>query len=281
MRVGSRAGCAVAASIGVHALLVAVVAVLTRQAPERPTATRPTFDTRVTFGADPVPESREPATVLPVPEPDPPVVSDHPQAPGLVERGPPVETGGLSAHSLPRTIAVPAPLTDKMLARIRDSATAPALIVDSQVKPAAAVAPLPPTAQPAHGALAAGQRVVYLLDASGSMGEWGKFNRARDVLAATAALQPAAVDVKVVVYAAAAEVVTPAALAARSPLGRGDHLAGLRAALGQAPDFVVWFTDADDLPTAAVRTLLRRGKPVTLVVARVGADGVAAPVELR
>jgi hypothetical protein len=124
--------------------------------------------------------------------------------------------------------------------------------------------------------------VVYLLDASGSMGEWGKFDAARDVLAATLALQPPAVDVKVVVYATAAEVVTPAALAARGPAGRGDHLAGVRVALAQAPDFVVWFTDADDLPTAAVRTLTRRaGKPVTVVVARVGPNGVAAPAELR
>jgi hypothetical protein len=114
------------------------------------------------------------------------------------------------------------------------------------------------------------------------MGEWGKFTAARDVLTATAALQPPGVDVKVVVYAASAEVVTPAALAARTPVGRGDHLAGLQLALAQAPDFVVWFTDADDLPTAVVRAHLRRAaKPVTLFVARVGPNGVAAPAEFR
>jgi hypothetical protein len=179
---------------------------------------------------------------------------------------------------------VPAVLPPDLLARIRNFAPAPAPPPDPAVQPAAGVVAVPtrPTARPTHGSLAAGQRVVYLLDASGSMGEWGKFDAARDAVAATRALQPAGVDVKVVVYSIIAEVVTPAALAARTPAGRGDHLAGLRVALDQAPDFVVWFTDTDDLPSASIRAAVRRaGKPVTLVVARVGADGVLTPVELR
>jgi hypothetical protein len=156
------------------------------------------------------------------------------------------------------------------------AASAP--FTDPAVRPAAAVS----QARPAHGGLSAGQHVVYLLDASGSMGEWGKFTTACEVIAATTAVQPAGVGVKVVAYAATAEVVTPAALTSRTPVGRGDHLAGLRLALAQSPDVVVWFTDAAELPTAAVTAQLRRaGKPVSLFVARVGPTGVAAPAAWR
>jgi hypothetical protein len=175
-------------------------------------------------------------------------------------------------------VIVPPALSDAVLAHVRRFANTPAPIVDAAVRPAAAVRAV----RPVHGALAAGQRVVYLLDSSGSMGEWGKFAAARDVLAATAAVQPESVGVKVVVYAATAEVLPHAALAAHTPVGRGDHLAGLRLALAQSPDFVVWVTDADDVPAAAVRAQLRRaGKPVTLFVARVGPNGVATPAEFR
>jgi len=185
---------------------------------------------------------------------------------------------GAAERNAATVVSVPSVLPDAVLAHVRRLANNPGPVVDPAVRPAAVVS----SARPAHGVLATGQRVVYLLDASGSMGEWGKFAAAREVVAATAALQPPGVTVKVVVYAATAEVVAPAELAARAPVGHGDHLAGLRLALDQGPDFVVWFTDADDLPTAAVTTQLRRaGKPVTLVVARVGPHGVAPPTELR
>lgn len=276
MRVGRRAGVAVVVSLGVHAMIVSLVAHLTGHEPTPRTPTRAGIETRVTFGAEPVREVSLPlqAVTPPEVEPHPPV--EPPPSPEVPE--PPVATTEPSTGSVPRKVTVPSALPDTLLASVRRFAHAPTPIVDAAVRPAAAVV----TARPAHGALAAGKRVVYLLDASGSMGEWGKFAAARDVVAATAACQPAGVDVKVVVYAATAEVVTPAALAAHAPVGRGDHIAGLRLALAQAPDFVVWFTDAADLPTASVQAQLRRaGKPVTLFVARVGPNGVATPTELR
>ncbi|HYH65236.1 MAG TPA: vWA domain-containing protein [Urbifossiella sp.] len=276
MRLRSRVGWAVAASLGVHALVVAVAVLMMRHAVGPDAPTPPRFDTRVTVGAEPAREESPPVQVVAAPDPEPPA----PVGPPTVSEAqdPPVATGGLSGSSTPHIVSVPPALPDTVLAHLRRFTHTPSPIVDPAVRPAAAVSAV----RPAHGALAAGQRVVYLLDASGSMGEWGKFAASRDVLTATAAVQPASVDVKVVVYAATAEVVTPAALAARTPVGRGDHLAGLRFALAQAPDIVVWFTDADELPTAAVRTLLRRaGKPVTLFVARVGPNGVAAPAEFR
>lgn len=279
MRLAGRAGWAIAASVGVHALLVVVCAALVRREPEAHVPRPKPIDTRVAF-ADcraPEPPALAPTVTTPIPDPLPPDLPASPDPPAAPTEAPAVEAAGPPQA---RAFVAPAVLPPELLARVRDFAPAPAP-PDPMVAPAASP-PVRPAARPAHGALAAGQRVVYLLDASGSMGEWGKFDAAREAIAATLALQPAAVDVEVVVYAAVAEVVAPAALAARGPGGRGDHLAGLRAALDQRPDFVVWFTDSDDLPTAAVRAALRRaGKPVTMVVVRVGAMGVAAPVELR
>jgi len=276
MRLRSRVGRAVAASLGVHALVVAVAVLMTRHADGPDAPKPPQLDARLTVGAEPAREVSPPAQLVAAQEPEPP---DPVEPPTISEaQDPPIATGGLSGFRVTQKVSVPPTLPDYVLAHVRRFTNTPSPLVDPAVRPAAAVSAV----RPAHGALAAGQRVVYLLDASGSMGEWGKFAAARDVLAATAAVQPASVDVKTVVYATTAEVATPAALAARTPVGRGDHLAGLRLALAQAPDFVVWFTDADDLPTAAVRTLLRRaGKPVTLFVVRVGPNGVVAPVEFR
>jgi hypothetical protein len=281
MRPRSRVGWAVAASLGVHALVVAVAALLTQHSDAPAAPMPPRFDTRVTVGAEPVREVSSPTQLLVPPEPEPPA----PEPPAAVDPptvteapDPPVATGGLSGSSAPQIVSVPQALPETMLAHVRRFVGTPAPIVDPAVRPAAAVS----AARPAHGALAAGQRVVYLLDASGSMGEWGKFAATRDVLGATVAVQPATVDVKLVVYSTTAEVLSPAALAARTPVGRGDHLSGLRLAVAQAPDFVVWFTDADDLPAATVRAHLRRaGKPVTLFVVRVGPNGVGAPTEFR
>ncbi|WP_145241477.1 vWA domain-containing protein [Urbifossiella limnaea] len=272
MRVRSRASWAVAASVAIHATIVALVSFSTPG--ELPPTARPALDTCVRIGAEPIPEVpvQVQMTVLADAELVAPV-----EVPTIAEsQDVPVAKEGISTRCAPRMTYVPSALPDSVLAHVRRVAPAPGPISDPGVRPAAAVT------RPVHGTLTAGQRVVYLLDASGSMGEWGKFSAARDVLAATTAAQPATVDVKVVVYAASAEVVTLTRLATCSPAGRGDHLAGLRLALDQMPDFVVWFTDAYDLPTAAVRTQLRRvRKPVTLVTARVGPNGVAAPVEFR
>ena len=71
-------------------------------------------------------------------------------------------------------------------------------------------------------------------------------------------------------------------LRAVSAAGRSNHAAGLAKALELRPDYVLILTDADDLSAATFRGLLSRtGKPVTVCVAKVTADGVADPVSLR
>ncbi len=278
MRLGRRFRWAVAASVGGHALIVFVCAVITRRTPEphSPASTR--IETRVTFVAECVPEPQSPAAILTTPDPTP-VASVDP-TPRDSEPPPSPE---VALPPLAQIVRIPAVLPSEVISRLRSFAPSPGH-PDVEIQHAAGVeaAPVRHPSRPAHGALAAGQRVVYLLDASGSMGEWGKFDAARAAIAATLAVQPPTVVVTVVTYSTSADVVASAALASRAPAGRGDHVAGLRLALEQSPDFVVWFTDTDDVPMALVRTqLLRAGKPVTLVVARVSAAGVAAPVELR
>ena len=56
---------------------------------------------------------------------------------------------------------------------------------------------------PIHGPLNAGQSIVYILDASGSMGEWGKFDKARKKLIATLQSQRETVSFQVVIYTGA------------------------------------------------------------------------------
>lgn len=152
-----------------------------------------------------------------------------------------------------------------------------------------------------HGPLAAGQVVVYLLDASGSMGEAGKFDAARRALVATLRQQPPGVRFQVIVYSSAAVPPLPAPLTGCVPAtadnvgrmadavaglgrpgGRSDHAAGLRAAVDLRPTAVVFFTDADEPPAAAFRATLRgRTPPPAVYVARVRAGEVRPPVEWR
>ena len=167
------------------------------------------------------------------------------------------------------------------------------------VQPAAHVSAAPPV-RPVHGPLGAGQTIVYVLDASGSMGEWGKFDRARAAVLATLRAQPPAVRFQVVHYAGLATVPLEApvngsvaatpdhidkmelALARLAPAGRSDHAAGLREALKLRPDFVLFLTDATDLPVAKFRALVaQQPRPVKVCVATVGADGVGPVVEVK
>jgi hypothetical protein len=140
---------------------------------------------------------------------------------------------------------------------------------------------------------------VYVLDASGSMGEWGKLDRAKRALVAALRRQPETVRFQVVVYAGAAELPLPAPVGGMvhatptnverigpmlrvvTAAGRSNHAAGLRKALELRPDYVLVLTDADDL-AASLRTVLPRGgKPVVVCAAKVTAEGVADPVPLR
>ncbi|HEY2910411.1 MAG TPA: vWA domain-containing protein [Gemmataceae bacterium] len=152
-----------------------------------------------------------------------------------------------------------------------------------------------------HGPLAPNQAIVYLLDASGSMGEWGKFDAARRALVATLRLQPPNVRYQVVVYAGTATVLlrgapgeclpatpgnltrTIAALEALpAPAGRSNHVEGLRTALTLHPELVLFFTDGDDLPALALRNVRKQAaRPATVCLARVNGDRVEAPLEVK
>jgi hypothetical protein len=66
------------------------------------------------------------------------------------------------------------------------------------------------------------------------------------------------------------------------PTGRSNHIEGLRTALSFHSDLVVFFTDADDVPRTAMRAQSKQfEKPVTICIAKVGAEKVEAPVELK
>jgi hypothetical protein len=170
-------------------------------------------------------------------------------------------------------------------------------VAPSTATPPVAHAPGSPAARPIHGALPAAKTIVYVLDASGSMGEWGKLAKAKAALVATLRRQPPEVRFQVVVYSGTARpllnggcaAATPenVALAAEKlrgvePAGRSDHAEGLRAALALRPDLVLILTDADDLSAGKLKGLLgRAAKPATVCVARVTADGVGEPREVK
>jgi hypothetical protein len=149
--------------------------------------------------------------------------------------------------------------------------------------------------QPVHGALAPGQTIVYVLDASGSMGLAGRFDRARRALLATLRCQPMDVRFQVVLYTGTARLLLPepggcvastaenveraaALLMNIEPVGRSAHDAGLRLAGTLNPEFILVFTDADDLPADAVRAVAARlARPPIISLAIVGSRVVSAP----
>jgi hypothetical protein len=129
------------------------------------------------------------------------------------------------------------------------------------------------------------------------MGAFGKLDAARAALVATLRRQPGEVRFQVIAYNSTARAVLPGGCvaagganvsAAESGLGgltaagRSNHAQGVRAAAELRPDVIVLLTDADDLTAAQFRpALAAAGKPVAVCVARVTADGVAAPRELK
>jgi hypothetical protein len=268
---------AVVGSVAAHLLLAAAAAfVLTRR--PAPAPAPPGIDTRadtLTLRAAEIelavasPEA-PPSSELPEPDPPPDPVPDTPPT-ALPQPSP------SPPSRLPPRTAIPGSLPKHVVALIRRPTAAPA---------APAVAPL-------HGAMKPGQVVVYALDCSGSMGEFGKLAAAKAALAATLRRQPGEVRFQVVAYNSTARAVLPggavpasaanvaaaeAALAALTAAGRSDHREGLRAAAALRPDVVVLLTDADDLSAAALKPVLA-GKPVC--VARVTAAGAGPPRELR
>jgi hypothetical protein len=165
---------------------------------------------------------------------------------------------------------------------------------DNNVKPVAAT--IASSAPPFHGAMKPGQSVVYILDCSGSMGEFGKLGLAQSALIATLRRQPDTFRFQVIPYNSTARFLIPGGLATISAslgqaearlarleaVGRSNHADAVRAATDLRPDVIVWLTDADDLSIAKFKQILSgAGKPIPIFLAEVTARGVGTPLELR
>jgi hypothetical protein len=127
-----------------------------------------------------------------------------------------------------------------------------------------------------------GQRIVYVIDRSSSMGEHGALEAACRELLASVARLPATARFQVVLYnrsasplllggrtdlaAAGADSLhqVEAALAALRPAGSTNHVEALKTALTLLPDVLFLVTDADDLTQKEVRavTALNQGRAV-------------------
>jgi Mg-chelatase subunit ChlD len=143
----------------------------------------------------------------------------------------------------------------------------------------------------------AGQRIVYILDCSGSMGEFGKLAAARAALTATLRRQSAEVRFQVIAYNSTARSLFPGEcvvatganiaraeerLADLNAAGRSNHAEAVRLAANLRPDVIVLLTDADDLSAAQFKpAFAAAGKSVPVCVAKVTAEGVGTPRELR
>jgi hypothetical protein len=220
----------------------------------------------------------QPRAEPPQPEPPPP---EPPASP------PPAATADTTGARPPLANVVPQPLSTDVMEFIRRPRNP---VTDPNVRPAAALA-----APPLHGAMKPGQTIVYALDCSGSMGEFGKFAAARDALVATLRRQPGQVRFQVICYNSTARAVLPggcvaataayiaaaeAGLATLSPSGRSNHAEAVRTAANLRPDVILLLTDAQDLSAAKLRPApAGAGTPVW--VARVAADRVGPPGELR
>ncbi|MFO0805820.1 MAG: vWA domain-containing protein [Gemmataceae bacterium] len=227
-------------------------------------------------------------------DPEPPAPPPQTPAAPMPE---PVTEGPPKAQ----TIAIPRTLPVELITLLKR----PELPATIQQAAAAQAAPKGPKwatgGSPVHGPLTENHCIVYVLDASGSMGEWAKFDAARAALIATLKLQPAKVRFQVVVYSGTASVPLKSAPgecrsataeniarivetleALPAPAGRSNHVEGLRTALGFRPDLVVLFTDADDLPLGPIRGLLKQAeRPVSLCVSKLTANGVQPPREVK
>jgi len=229
-------------------------------------------------------------------------------APSQTPAAPVAEPAALLPHG-PVAPSMPQTLPPELLALIRKPASAepvggavtevPATpgaanpTTDANVKPAAASGGAK-EATPIHGALRPNQTIVYVLDASGSMGANGMFDAARAQLVATLSGQPAGARFQVLAYAAhptpllasagtalpmSEANVTLAArkLAALEPRGKSDHRAAIRAAAAYRPDVILVLTDSHDLTAAALKPLLASAPNASVFVGIVAPDGVQPP----
>lgn len=270
---------AIVASVAAHLIVAGVVVMLVRSKTDA-TPGRPEIDTRIQDGplrlpADELPlvssgmdESPVPSSPRPVAESPAPVAG--PPLAAAIPNHLPAELVGL----LRRSAASPRPTTDPNLVRVGATTT-----------------------PPVHGALRPGQTVVYLLDCSGSMGEFGKLKLAREALVATLRRQPDSVRFQLIVYGATARPVfangfvpansrsladVEARLAGLDPSGPSNHAEAVRLAAAARPDVILLLTDAADLSAHKLKPILTAGgKPIPLCVAQVSASGVGSPREFR
>jgi hypothetical protein len=242
------------------------------------------------------PQPKEPTK--PTLSPDPPV--EPPAAPVEPPKTPTTKPQPEPART-PHATAVPHALPPDVLNRIRQpratSLRPPTPTHDPNVKPAANTNAKPPSStQPIHGAFTRAQSVVYVLDSSGSMGEFGKFAVARAALVTTLRLQPGEVRFQVIAYNTTARPLLPggcvpaspanvaaaeSALAELSAAGRSNHVEAIRRATALRPDVIVILTDAGDLSASAIKPALSAGGKPVVCVARVTANGVSEPRELK
>jgi hypothetical protein len=298
---------AVALSVLLHVALAALLVVCLKQTPQP----SPALDTRtegearlsMRFLDEPTVEM----AVAPAPKPEavPPPMEPKREVDAPATSGPP----------LAQTTPIPRTLPPELLAILKRPSPVGGEVVDVNITPTAMVdvnspvahahgSPMPapgsPQTQPIHGPLPDAKSIVYVLDASGSMGEWGKLAKARKALVATLRAQSPVARFQVVVYNGTARALLPTAnggcvrasaenvrlaeekLAAVEPVGRSDHAAGLRMAMNFRPDFVLILTDADDLAAAKLRGVLTQAaRPAIVCVGMVTADGVGVPREWK
>jgi von Willebrand factor type A domain len=269
---------AVAASVALHVALAAALVIALKSGRDAKPS-QPGIDTR----ADEV--------VVRMSLDEPAITTQTPDVPPSPPKAEPVEvTGGLRP---PLASPIAQLLPAEALALIRRTGPV-GPIADPNVKPAGTASA---AARPIHGAMTPGQTVVYVLDGSGSMGEFGKFAAARAALVATLRRQPEGVRFQVIAYSGAARPLFPggcvpatpanvaaaeAKLLALEPAGRSNHAEAVRLAAGLRPDVILLLTDADDLSAAQFKSALAAaGKPIPVCVAKVTAYNVGTPQELR
>ena len=284
---------AVAASVAIHVALAVAVLVVSRSGGDAKTPRKPGLDTRAddvaihTFLDTPTVTAQKPDVPAPSPSTPPSPSSPPPPSREGVE-----DSGG----SRPLAGVVPQPLPAELLAIVRRRSAATSPVADTSVTPnvtpAGAV-----SANAIHGTLDPRQTIAYVLDCSGSMGEFDKLGRARTALVATLRGQPEGVRFQVVAYGSTARALLAAGLhpataanvaaaegklLAASASGRSNHAVAVRVAATCRPDMILLLTDAEDLSLAQLRpALAEAGKSITVYVAKVTADGVGKPQELR
>lgn len=268
---------AVIVSVALHVALALVLIIVLQSRPD-PRPMPPGIDTGFdvvvhAFNAGPLHE----IVAAPPPEPISSTAVVKPPVSAPVEMG-----------LTPRANIVPRTLPNEMLVVISHSVAARNVASAS-----------PSTAIPAiHGTLKPGQMIVYVLDSSGSMGEFGKLGLARSALLATLRGQLEDVRFQVIVYGSMAHTlgavntcvpatranidVAASVLAALEANGRSNHMEAVRLAAACRPDLILLLTDAEDLSYARFKPILAAaGKPITIRVAKVTASTVGPPQELR